>query len=340
LKVCFYANTPRADVRRIEFYNNDLRILQELGCEITVAESLGDVLRAEAPALYFVWWWNRALLPILAARLRRVPVVVCGVLDYFLPYSTAHDFVSRPWWQRLLMRRSLAMADVNIFISRYEYQLVPRMLEVRAPRMVYLAIDSDVYREKVVAPRPKRILNVSWSGAENAKRKGLFELVRAFQQIHARHPEARLVLAGRRGDALPHIEALVRQLGIASAVELLGEIDVQEKVRQMQLADLYVQPSMFEGFGSAVAEAMSCGTPAACTLQGALPEVMGAHGVPILGTTDADIVDAVERFFALPESERRAKGRESARFVRQSFSYGGRKDALKHVLDGLSLPLR
>jgi glycosyltransferase involved in cell wall biosynthesis len=337
LNICFYANVSVHEIERIEFYHNDFRILKELGHQVVIAESLGDVaLTGRRADLFFVWWWNRAIAPIAIARLVCAPVVVCGVFDYFVPYPTKYDYVSRPAWQRWLMRTALASADANIFICRHELELVTRMLNVRGPRMIYLAVDGARYPCKTERPIRNRLLNIAWSGHENARRKGLFELIRAMPKILRAHPNAKLVMAGREGSAMPAMRRFAREIGVAGAVEFIGELTVEQKVSEMQRASLYIQPSMYEGFGSAVAEAMACGTPTACTLAGALPEVVGPAGVPIASGAADDIAQAVVTFLDLPMCEQEERGVRSASFVRQVFSYESRRDAISQVLSDVS----
>lgn len=333
MRICFYANVPLADIEKIEFYNNDLRILRDLGHEVSIAETVFDVLSARRVDLFFVWWWNRALAPILSARTRGTPVVVCGVFDYFLPYATKHDYVSRPFWQRWLMRTALHRADANVFICQHEKDLVTRLLRVNDPQMIYLAIDGQRYPCKTNQAEPNRLLNIAWSGGENARRKGLFELIRAVPAIVDSYPDTRLVMAGREGEALPALKQLAADLGVARFVEFAGELTFDEKVAEMQRASLYLQPSMYEGFGSAVAEAMACGTPAACTLTGSLPEVMGPCGVHILGGGASKISEAVIRFQGLPPSEQKRLGIDSAGYVRAQFSYESRRDSIGLMLE-------
>ena len=332
VRICFYANVPSADIEKIEFYNNDVRILRDLGHDVSIAETVFDVLTARRVDLFFVWWWNRALAPILSARPRGAPVVVCGVFDYFLPYATKHDYVSRPFWQRWLMRSALHRADANIFICQHENDLITRLLAVNDPQMIYLAIDGQRYPCKTMQSEPNRLLNIAWSGGENARRKGLFELVSALPAIVERYPDTRLVMAGREGEALPALRQLALDLGVSRFVEFAGELTFDQKVAEMQRASLYLQPSMYEGFGSAVAEAMACGTPAACTLTGSLPEVMGPCGVPILGGGASKISEAVIKFQSLPLSEQAKLGIESAAYVRTKFSYESRRDSIALVL--------
>lgn len=334
MRVCFFANVGSKDLNRIDFYSNDLRILADLGYEVVVAETVREVLRIKNVDVYYVWWWNRALFPILAARFRCAKVVVCGVFDYFLPFPTRYDFISRPAWQRWMLRTALKKADANIFICQYEFDLISRFFEVNEPRMIYLAIDSRTYVERLMAPQTKRVLNIAWTGTENARRKSLFEIVEAIPLVLMRHSDAIFEFGGRDGDALLRLKARVQELNIAEHVIFLGELTHSEKLDAFNRADLYLQPSMYEGFGSAVAEAMACGVPAVTTTAGALPEVM-AGGEFAASPQPGDIAVAVNRFFDMPPHVRSEKGRQAAAHVRDKFSYENRKSRLRACLEAL-----
>lgn len=339
MRICYYANVTAKQIETIEFYNNDLRILRDLGHEVVIAETLSDLFRIGPVDLYYVWWWNRAVFPIVLARFfqaTRPKVVVSGVFDYFLPFPTKHDYVSRPAWQKWLLRKGLAHSDASIFICSHEFELVPRFFPVRNPSLSYLAVDSDIY---VHDPRPRTsniILNIAWSGRQNALRKCLFEIVHAAPLVLEKHPDTRFVLAGREGDALADLKALARRLNVADRVEFLGEVSLQDKVALMQKAALYLQPSMYEGFGSAVAEAMACGTPAAVTPAGALPEVVSSTGVIIPSNSPRSIANAVVDFFQQPVEVRSSMGHRAADHVRLSFSYNARLNDLRAVIESLS----
>ncbi|MGB8326730.1 MAG: glycosyltransferase [Steroidobacteraceae bacterium] len=322
----------KEDIDKIEFYSNDVRILRELGHEVVIAQTLAELLLVGVVEVFYVWWWNRALAAILLARFHGVHVVICGVFDYFIPCPNRYDYVSRPGWQRFLMRRALREANTNIFVCQYEHDLICRFFSVNNPKMIYLAVDEGRYPVKTSAPESKRLLNISWSGEGNAQRKGLFELIEALPQIRSRHPEATLVMAGRPGAALQALRERAGFLRLGGAVQFIGELSMEDKVEQLQRASLYVQPSIYEGFGSAVAEAMACGTPVACTLAGSLPEVMGSHGVAILGSTPQAISEAVIAFLDLCDADQHTIGANCATWVRRQFSYESRKEKLASVL--------
>jgi|FLYL01.1.fsa_nt_gi glycosyltransferase involved in cell wall biosynthesis len=99
------------------------------------------------------------------------------------------------------------------------------------------------------------ILNV----ARLARQKGQVHLVRAFVSVLERVPEARLVIVGRPGDAAHDVEEEISSLGLGEAVTLVGyRSDVEPYLRH---ASVFAFPSLMEGLGTSVLEAMAAGLP-------------------------------------------------------------------------------
>jgi glycosyltransferase involved in cell wall biosynthesis len=234
------------------------------------------------------------------------------------------------------MQWSLRLADANIFICNYEFNLVRRFFTVRNPKMAYLAVDTQRYEAKKVGPICKRLLNVAWSGEENARRKCLYEIISAMPAILEAHPDATLMMAGREGKALPKLKELASRLCIDHAVQFTGELTLQQKVLEMQRAVLFLQPSMYEGFGSAVGEAMACGTAVACTLVGSLPEVIGNVGEQIAQPTAEGISSVVIQFLSRPVEEQQVQGVNGSVLVRRLFSYERRLNEIGLIVDEVS----
>ncbi len=90
------------------------------------------------------------------------------------------------------------------------------------------------------------------------------DLLRAMPSILRTRPGAQLWLAGE-GELRPSLEALARELGIASAVRFLGLLDNEALWRYYAAADLFVLPSRLESWGTVMLEALACGTPVVAT---------------------------------------------------------------------------
>lgn len=103
-------------------------------------------------------------------------------------------------------------------------------------------------------------------------------LIRAFHGIHRIHENTRLIMIGD-GPLRGGLEKLVRDLGLRETVQIVGYTEyVGDYLGAM---DIYVNPTLDEGFGIAVVEAMLADLPVVCAKAGAHPEIMsdGQHGL-------------------------------------------------------------
>lgn len=140
------------------------------------------------------------------------------------------------------------------------------------------------------------VLNV----ARQDQQKSQAMLVEAFADVVARHPSALLVVAGREGNATAAITAAVAATGLERSVRLLGHrTDVPDL---LAAADVFTLPSVSEGFGGAVIEAMALEVPVVVSDHPALAEVVdqGAAGVVVRRGDRADLTASILRLLDDP----------------------------------------
>lgn len=113
-------------------------------------------------------------------------------------------------------------------------------------------------------------------------RKNLVRLVQAFSTLysppstlHAQPSTPKLVLAGHKGWLYDQVLAEVKRLGLEACVLFPGRVAEEDKAALLSGAAALVFPSLYEGFGLPVLEAMQCGTPVICSNTSSLPEVAG-----------------------------------------------------------------
>ena len=115
-------------------------------------------------------------------------------------------------------------------------------------------------------------------------RKNLLTLLRACARLPERLP---LVLAGGKGWDFEEVFATVARLGLQDSVRFPGYLPQEELALWYTCAEVFVYPSLYEGFGMPVLEAMACGTPVIVADASSLPEVAG-DGAACLPPTDID----------------------------------------------------
>jgi glycosyltransferase involved in cell wall biosynthesis len=130
------------------------------------------------------------------------------------------------------------------------------------------------------------------------KRKNLPTLVRAFAAASAAidpagHDGTRLVIAGAPGNDDPAITAAVEALpaDVRRQVVVLGTVSDTRKHALLQGARALVYPSLDEGFGLPILEAMAAGTPVVASTAGSIPEVAGDAAL-LVAPDDVDALAA------------------------------------------------
>lgn len=114
------------------------------------------------------------------------------------------------------------------------------------------------------------------------RRKNIPRLLQAFYLLKEKyHLPQQLVLIGQRAPDLPEQEifAMIRRLALEQHVVWTGYVAHEDLPALLNGADLFVLPSLYEGFGMPLLEAMACGVPVACSNVSSFPEVVGDAGL-------------------------------------------------------------
>jgi glycosyltransferase involved in cell wall biosynthesis len=165
-------------------------------------------------------------------------------------------------------RHAAARADIVITVSEFTRSQVIALLGVRPDRVRVVHHGIRKLPFPNATPREKIILNV---GAIQ-KRKNIARLVEAFEAVD---PSWRLVLIGSSGYGAAEIHARIAASPAAARISVLGYVTAQELAGWYARAGIFAFPSLDEGFGMPVLEAMAAGTPVLTSTRSALPEVAG-----------------------------------------------------------------
>ena len=129
-------------------------------------------------------------------------------------------------------------------------------------------------------------------------RKNLTTLVQAFARTQAARHGVKLVIAGGKGWYYQEIFASVERFGLEDAVLFPGFVPDAELPLWYNTATVFVYPSLYEGFGLPLLEAMACGTPVIGADTSCIPEVVGDAGLLIPPHDAAALADGLERLLA------------------------------------------
>ncbi len=126
-------------------------------------------------------------------------------------------------------------------------------------------------------------------------RKNLITLVDAFGNLLTEARSVHLVIVGRKGWLYEPLFARVRQLHLEERVHFPGYVPQPDLPALLTGAQAFVLPSLYEGFGLPVLEAMACGTPVICSNVSSLPEVAGDAAILINPHDTTGLVQALRR---------------------------------------------
>jgi len=336
-RLLFFAKVADLSILRdVSFYEQDIRALEELGFEVYVTNKLSDLVLKRYDVIY-IWWWSYAFLPILLRSFNGAACVVAGAFHYSTPLMGGTDFVRRSRVYRMLASFALRNADTNIFVSKCEFLSVTENLRVNNPKLVYHGIDTQLYSPAVSVPNSPvekegfTLLCISWLERNNIERKCIREVVQAVRLLVERGLDVRLKLVGRPGSGFEEFRSFVADMVDSGRVELLGHVSQSEKITLLRTSDLYVSPSLYEGFGIAIAEALACGCPVVTSKNGAVPEVVGQCAVFVDPISPMSIANGIEQLI-FNESMRARLSILGRKRIVNRFSYARHREQLKVAL--------
>lgn len=181
---------------------------------------------------------------------------------------------------------------------------------------IYDGVETDVFRPLDLEREPGTLLYV---GNSDDRNKGARYLIEALALLKDRDDLHLTVVDRPIADLVP---TLSRRLGIEHMVTVTGRLPREELVERYNRAQLFVSPSLYEGFGLPAAEAMACGTPVVATMAGAYPEIIeaGTSGVLVPPADAPSFARAIEQVLDDDAMQRRL-GEQGRRRIVDHFSW-------------------
>lgn len=329
-KIVFYCHDTLENIHSMEYYRQDIEALKVLGHDVVVANRYRDI--PWSFDVMFVWWWTYALVPVLFARILRRPSLITGVFNFrFDSKSHGADYFTRAWHQRILISLATRIADANLFISERELTEVPSHFRLNRYYYFPCAVGAEYFSANQAEKPRFGLLNLSWSGRENLKRKGVWDIIEAAYLLKVRGIDFHLTLAGRPGDAHAELVRRIRELGLEEHVDSVGEVSPGEKLELYGRTLLYLQPSYYEGFGLATAEAMAAGCCVITCDVGEVSNVVADCGYYVRPGQPSELADAIQFLLANPETVL-ALSRKGASRMQEVFSIDRKVSTLRAAL--------
>ena len=278
-------------------------------------------------------WRLGVLASQLTKRPRYEPHLPTGQLyhatEHLLPYLrrptvlTVHDLIferypqHHKWTNRLFlsvgMRLFVRAADTIIAVSQQTKHDLIELYHTPAAKIqvIYQGIDPSFapapaatvqrVRERYAlraqdgAPRPYLLMVGTLE-----PRKNHITAMQALARLKAMKLPHSLLVVGGEGWLFEPIKAQVAALGLAADVRFTGYVPAADLPALYTGATAVLQPTLYEGFGFPVLEAMACGVPVVCSNVSSLPEAAGDAALLVAPTDDEALAAAIQRLLLEP----------------------------------------
>ena len=278
---------------------------------------LAATIRRERPLIVHSHMVHANLLARVTRLFVKMPVLVC----------TAHSIIEGGRARELAYRLTDPLADLTTQVSEVGKQRYIQVGAVPSSKILYIPNGIDTARFQP-NPKARQVVRDALGCPKEAfvwltvghlePVKNHLELLRAFREVAAGHPHARLLIAGQ-GSLQAATEQRIAELGLADRVRLLGtRRDIPEL---LNAADAFVLPSLWEGMPLTLLEAGAVGLPIVATDVGGNSEIVleskTGYLVPVRDT--AALAEAMLRVMRLSDADRFTMGQAGREHVVQNF---------------------
>lgn len=211
-------------------------------------------------------------------RGKRLVVTCPDIEPLILPSLFSRRIV---FYYRLLTRRMRAASRIIVFSASTGKDLDSVLgIDTERIKVIPLGVESrfapadESWRDEVVSKYHLPEKYVLYVG-NTMPHKNLPRLVEAFAAVRLSHPHVELLLAGAKDKYRHQVEAAISSSGLVGAIRFIGKVPETDLPAIYSCASVFAFPSLYEGFGLPVLEAMACGTPVVASDAASIPEVAG-----------------------------------------------------------------
>lgn len=246
--------------------------------------------------------WEQFYLPVFIKK-KRIDIIhgprsVLPLLSGAKSVVTIHDlaFIHFPeviryspinYWP-VFVRRSAIRADHIIAVSKNTKKDIIRLFDIPENRITVTYEGCGDHFKKVTDKSSLATLSERYGLPERfilyvgniEPRKNLGILLQALILLMKNHSlELKLVIVGKKGWLYSDFFKLIKQLYLENSIVFTGYVEDKDLPGIYSLADVFVYPSKYEGFGLPLLESMACGTPVIASNTSSIPEIVGASGL-------------------------------------------------------------
>lgn len=333
VEVCCYFEYDDSMVFELKLAGADVSLLKwarDTGA-IKFIRNISTIFREKLPDVVHIKYMAPGLLPIIAAKFARLPVVLATV---HYP-GTPHGFVAH-----MLLHFGAFLTDCFTCVSQAaekswfgdSFLLNPtNSNNITAHKHLTIPNAVDIAAlDKALADNTKDIIEITGrlggktivgTVARLSNEKGVDVLLKAFAHARKKEQSIHLLIVGE-GQQKNYLQKLAADLGITDDCTWRGRLPWKEAMSCLGLMDIVVVPSRFEGFGLTAIEAMSCGKPVVASRVDGLTDIIqdGQNGF-LVESEDIKSFAACIVALAKDEGKRKSIGKTARKCVEEKYAY-------------------
>jgi len=215
---------------------------------------------------------------------------------------------------KLMIKNVLDSADAVFALSNSWKRFINNISKSKNVYIVYNGASLKKFSKKI---NNKNLIFISFMG-RLGKRKGVYDLLDAFEKLIPDFPSARLILGG--DGEVNKVRKLVVKKKLKERINVLGWVSGEQKIKVFRESDIYVLPSYNEGLPGSILEAMAAGVPIISTPVGGIPEaVIENRNGYLVNPGDVDDLSKKLKILCQNKKLREKMGKESRDIIKEKF---------------------
>lgn len=229
-------------------------------------------------------------LPILRSKKMKTVAVIHDLAFHYFP----EQFNYKDWLLlHIFTAKAAREADHIIAVSQATANDIEKYYDrTKNVLVIHHGLDHNFFKPSQ-EPKTSNKQYILYVG-QIQPRKNITRLVEAFELLTTEQPDLELVIAGGHGWLKKPILERIAASPVASRIKTPGAVSDEELRNLYWNAEAYVLPSLYEGFGMPILEAMSCGTPVVTSNVSSMPEISGGAAVLINPLDSASIAAGIK----------------------------------------------
>ncbi|MBP6975323.1 MAG: glycosyltransferase family 4 protein [Candidatus Moranbacteria bacterium] len=230
---------------------------------------------------------------------KRTIVTIHGLEYEFCP--EAYSWYER-WYMRISIRCSCRWAQTVVCVSENTKRDVMKLYGVPETKIQVISEGYDRKTKNQASKINNQVLPYLLFIGRLEERKNILRIIEAFKILKQKYQiPHELVLVGKPGYGYEKIRSKVKHLPLEIGIREPGYVSEEEKWLLLQGAEVFVFPTLYEGFGIPVLEAQAAGTPVVTSNTSSLPEVAGDGAVYVDPESAESIAEGVWRVLSDPD---------------------------------------